>query len=663
MKEILTAFFIRKRYAITFFLFVVIGAMTLAYVLPPEYEAAGKIIVTAGREKKPFIPTDKGSSTSFMQVSMEDVGSEVEIILSHSVLAAVVDENHLDEDHPPAPSEFGKYIVYHTRKGIKGFLLAIGMISYVPPRDQAILDLAEKLEVEFVKRTNIVTIFYRSSVPAVASNVVNSLIDNYIRHRTNVLGYSRELDTVRKARDESHTRLTKMEKTLSDYIAAHSISNLESERTLILEKLADAENKMHLLNTLKAMKIDSADLSSPEIANIVDHPAFQELSTKLTDAELKHVELLSRYGQNDRKVRISEQEIGEIRNLIGRMFENSLSTATSIANHYRARLRDLDMSKLEIDPMKREVENITQDYLLNVQKYSELATSVNLDQANFSSVRVVNYADAPRAQAFPKKIIIFVISVFFGAIGGVCLAFAVNRFSGRVLSTAELQSLGVAPVLGMIPEYRKAEMKNSHLLSDNLRNDLVRVFQMLLDENADGPAVVLLSSLSQNSGTSFIARHLAETIHHKAGAATVLISFAYRSSVTGPEGTFAEVAAAPESIRTLVRPGDGLAHLELGVSPDTSVVKAEQIGAFLSSLTEKFRYVILDMPAQRDSMFYVNFVRRVTHLFIVVGYDRANAVQLRDMADRIRQHKGRVSGFLLNRHRKPVPGFIYRQFF
>jgi len=136
MKEILTALFVRKRHAITFFLFVVIGAMSLAYVLPPEYEAEGKIIVTTGREKKPFIPSEKNSRTGFMQVSMEDVGSEVEILLSQPVVAAVVDANHLDADHPPPASQLTKFIVYHVRKGIKHFLLTIGMVSYVPPADR-----------------------------------------------------------------------------------------------------------------------------------------------------------------------------------------------------------------------------------------------------------------------------------------------------------------------------------------------------------------------------------------------------------------------------------------------------------------------------------------------------------------------------------------------
>jgi uncharacterized protein involved in exopolysaccharide biosynthesis len=681
MKEILTALFVRKWYAITFFFFVVVGSMTLAYVLPAEYEATGTMVLTAGREKKPFIPSEKDSRTSFMQVSMEDMGSEVEILLSQPVLAKVVDENHLDEDHPPTKDDMTKYYVYHSRKALKNFLLTVGLKTYVPPREQAIIDLAEKIEVEDVKRTNIITIYYRSSVPQLARDVVNSLIGNYINHHIDVFGYSHALEAVTKAKEESQQKLFEQEKAINNLLVAKSISNLENEQAMVLEKLREAENKIRLLISVKMRRADS-ELGSAEISSIIQDQAFQELSLKHTNAELQRIELISRFGANDRKVSIADQEIVEIKKLIKKMFDNSLSSWESIAEAHRVRLRQLDQAKTEIDPMKRELQNLNQEYLLNNEKYNEIFTSVNLDRAKLTSVKVVQYADVPGSPAFPKKLIILVVSLFFGALGGVSTAFAVNKFSGRIISTGELQNMGDIPVIASIREYSRGERKDQARLRDNLDNDLAQMIKVLLSESAESFNAVIICSLVKNSGTTFITRHLAEKIAQRSNVSTLLVTFHVNPSTQISENNFDAIIAEPASLARLVHQEDALSRpaepasltrfvrregslacLDINVSPDHIVMRSEQIAGFMNLLKESYGYVFFDMPAQRNNMFYINFVPVVQQLFAIVAYDNANKFQLRFMMDQIEQHHGKISGYVFNRRRNPIPSFLYRRFF
>ena len=61
MKEILTVLFRRKWHAIGFFAIAAGLPILMAYVLPPRYEARATLLLTPGRYKKPFVPTERAA--------------------------------------------------------------------------------------------------------------------------------------------------------------------------------------------------------------------------------------------------------------------------------------------------------------------------------------------------------------------------------------------------------------------------------------------------------------------------------------------------------------------------------------------------------------------------------------------------------------------------
>ena len=411
MKELLTIFFRRKWHAIFFFIFMVTVPMMLAYILPPKYEAKATLLLTPGREKKPFLPDEKDARASFMQVSMEDVGSEVELLLSYPVLSVVVDKNHLDRDVAPPKEEYAKYIAYMTLKGINDSLIKIGLKNYVPKREDAIGRLSKKLNVEFIKRTNIISVKWRGSSPELAMNVVNAAVDAYLDHHIKVYGNYQAYNTVKMQMDDSFKRLTDMENRLSAYNSRKSISDIDNEHKVILIKLSEAESKTKILESL-AMK--DKEMATAELGNISGDPAFLDLSGKLTDAELRRIELLSKFGADDRKVMSVNKEIEEIKGFIKQRLKHNLVTWTELAKSYREQLNGIDRSKIDIDRMRRDLENLTQEYQLNKGKYNELLIAKNMDSALISSVKVVEYASISSAPVFPKRMIILIISLFLG---------------------------------------------------------------------------------------------------------------------------------------------------------------------------------------------------------------------------------------------------------
>lgn len=655
MKELLTVFFRRKWYAGSFFIFMVIVPMTLAYILPPKYEAKATLLLTPGREKKPFLPDEKDARSSFMQVSMEDVGSEVELLLSYPVLSVAVDKNQLDRDVAPPKEEYGKYMAYMTIKWINESLISIGLKNYVPPREDAIGRLSKKLNVEFIKRTNVISVKWRGSNPELAMNVVNTAVDAYLDHHIRVYGNYQAFNTVKMQMDDSFKRLTDMENSLSAYKSRKTISDIDNEHKSILAKLSEAESKTKILDSL-AMK--DKEMATAELGNISGDPAFLDLSGKLTDAELRRIELLSKFGADDRKVMSVNKEIEEVKGFIKQRLKHNLVTWKELAKSYREQLNALDRSKIDIDRMRRDLENLTQEYQLNKGKYNELLIAKNMDSALISSVKVVEYASLSSAPVFPKKMIILVVSLFFGAFGGLVYAFAFDKFSGRIMSVQDIESLSDIPVLASVKQFSRNEL--------NVSKDLIPISEKLSVAAGEGPKSVLFVSPSHRAGTSFVCENLVKLISSNPKNPSVYVSFRHNKWSHGDVVNDAKtIFAALQSISNFIskKNGEPFDRLNININIEDMESVENKAEELIRVLKERYKYVLLDLPSPRLGMFYLKFVPYVDQIFLVAAYNITGAHPFIRMQDVIKQHQGKIAGCIFNRRKDVIPAFIYNRFF
>mgnify|MGYP001585360689 CR=1 FL=1 len=655
MKELLTIFFRRKWHAIFFFIFMVTVPMMLAYILPPKYEAKATLLLTPGREKKPFLPDEKDARASFMQVSMEDVGSEVELLLSYPVLSVVVDKNHLDRDVAPPKEEYAKYIAYMTLKGINDSLIKIGLKNYVPKREDAIGRLSKKLNVEFIKRTNIISVKWRGSSPELAMNVVNAAVDAYLDHHIKVYGNYQAYNTVKMQMDDSFKRLTDMENRLSAYNSRKSISDIDNEHKVILIKLSEAESKTKILESL-AMK--DKEMATAELGNISGDPAFLDLSGKLTDAELRRIELLSKFGADDRKVMSVNKEIEEIKGFIKQRLKHNLVTWTELAKSYREQLNGIDRSKIDIDRMRRDLENLTQEYQLNKGKYNELLIAKNMDSALISSVKVVEYASISSAPVFPKRMIILIISLFFGTFGGLVYAFAFDKFSGRIMSVQDIESLSRMPVLSSVKQYSRNEL--------NVSKDLIPVSEKLSVATGEGSKSILFVSPSPKAGTSFLCENLMKLISTNPNNLSVYVTFRHskwsnEEVVTDAKIIFASLASISDYISR--KNGESFDRLNININFE-DVESMENIASeLIKVLKERYKYLLLDFPSPKSGMYYLKFVPYADQIFLVAAYNITGAHPFMRMQDVIIHHQGKIVGCIFNRRKDVIPAFIYNRFF
>jgi uncharacterized protein involved in exopolysaccharide biosynthesis len=660
MKDFVTVLFRRRRHVAAFFLFMAGVPVLLAYVLPPKYEATASLLLTSGREKKPFVPTEKDSHTPFLQVSMEDVGSEVEILLSHPVLAAVVDAQHLDQECHPDRSETGRWLACSALRAFKAFLTGTGLKANVPPREDAIDRLHDKVEVEFVKRTNVIEVSWRGDSPKQAKDVINSLVDAYLEHHIKVHGSASAIDAVQHQVTDTGRLLAQAEEKLREYQASHSISNFDKQHSELLEKLSEADGKVNILEGLGSTQVPTGD-----IGNLAGDPAFLDLSHRLTDAELRRVDLSFKFNADSWQVVAVNKEIDQLRALVKERLAASLDKWRSLAATYRRELATLDEGKVALDRLRRDVDDLSEQDRRSRDNLNEVEVSKGMDQAQVASVKVVQYADEQTSPAFPKRLLVLVVSLFLAVVGAPVWAIVVDRMSGTVVSVDDLEATVDLPVLASIPEMAHPK-DDPGGLQRRVALELVGVQKALGLDRAGGRGVHLVTSPTAGAGTSLVAAALAQAAAASSQPGTTLLIAFQKEALNGhatAATSSAPAGAAP--VELTVRPADDRVPFERAVVRlgDREIAAAEGAESLVENARARYGHVVLDVPGTRGDGFHLRLLPRVDSVVLVAAYDRTGKHPLARMAEVIQRQGGRIAGCVLNRRREPIPEFIYRRLF
>lgn len=662
MKEVLTTLFRRKRAWLAFFACMVAFPMALAYLIPPKYEGKATLLLTPGRFKKPFLPDERDDRISFMQVSMEDVGSEVELLTSQPVLARVVEANRLDREEPVPDSLWAKRAAKAVLDGVSGALVAVGLKPELPAREAAIGQLARKVKVEFVKRTNVIHVKYRASSPELAREVVNGLVDAYLAHHIKVHGHAYVLDAVKAEMEHSGRRLRAAEDSLKVYSNLHSISDVETQRQALLEKLGLAEGKVQLLENASRR-----DLSPEILGSVSDDPAIAELTRRLTDAEMRRIDLETHYAGDDRKVMALQKESEELRKLILQRTGRALETWRALAGTYRKQLGKLDFHKVQIDRLKQDIEGLNRIYQLNREKTDEILISKAMDHAALAGARIVESAVADPNPVFPKRIPILLISVLFGLVFGVAYAVLLDRLSQRVLTVEDAEKAAGAPVLASIPLYPAGRGTLRAVPAAQFARDLLPVRVGLSGGRppGEGPSLrtLLLASPTPGAGTSLLCDQMAALLATQ--GATVVLSLTHGE----PEGRQVDLVTAcspgfPTEPHLVRDEKSGVRRLSLAVLPGQLGVHDNPMQSLLESLRRTgVRYLLVDPGSRRGDTLYLKFVPLATHVFLVAAYNLTSKAALSRMAEVVRRNGGNLSGCLFNRREDVIPEFLYRRLF
>src|SRR6266496_4657817 len=201
---------------------LVFAAAILYAFAGTKYQANMKVLVRRGRADAPVSAAQNAPlDLTRVAINEEDLNSEVELLRDDDVLRRVTQETGLG----------GRDWLHFLR-------LQEGDAQRV---ERAARRLAKKLQVQPVKKTNLIAVSYAADNPQMAAKVLQSVANAYLEKHMEVHRPAGELRFFEQQTNESRRQLEDAEQKLLHFTTENRVVAAAQQRDLALQKLSEMD--------------------------------------------------------------------------------------------------------------------------------------------------------------------------------------------------------------------------------------------------------------------------------------------------------------------------------------------------------------------------------------------------------------------------------------
>ena len=469
----LAAVFFRHAWLLKTSFFSVFAAGMVYSIISPSYEAKLKVLVQRGRIDPAITSTQSVTPLMQQEVSEEELNSQAELLRDDDVLRkAVIDAGLADRS---------SWITKLTGEGPDE------RVAHAMKR------LADKLDVVPVRKSQIISVSYKSSDPRLSAIVLRSLAAAYLGKQVEIRRPNGQQTFFDQQMKQSRAGLEAAQQSLLHFLQTHRVASAPLERDLALQRLSEAEAADMGLraaiaeSTERVRSLEGKLQELPERRVVqtknTDNPQLQEkLKSKLLDLELKRTELLTKFQPSYRLVTEVEEQIAQAKSAIRSEETRPLRDETTqedpdhewanserIKNlvemqgllkrqtvtereviEYRRVSQRLAENVVQQGELERQVKAAEDKYLLYSSKREEARIGDALDQSGILNVTV---ADQPRVPALPASPLWLTSCLSLAAACAVStgFVFVADYVDPSIRTPGEAVKLLGAPVLVSLP--------------------------------------------------------------------------------------------------------------------------------------------------------------------------------------------------------------------
>jgi len=475
LRDLLAIGFRHKRIALLCFFGILSGAILAAVFQPPEYRATAKFLVDRERMDPVVSPEQSAPVMVRSEVTEEELNSEIELLQSEDVLRQVVISCGLD-----------------NRKSLSEYVL--GPASPQKRTAKAVARLASTLQIEPIKKSNLISVTYSSQDPQLAARVLRSLQDAYIEKHVAVHTPAGQVEFFNGETERYRDNLADAEKQLKDFSQQQDGVAPQVIRDLTLQKLnefraslqqtrAEIASTEERIRTLQKQSGTTPERLTTSMRQQDDAQVLQGLKNMLMQLELKRTELLTKYQPGYPLVQEADKQIADTRASIAMeetkpikeettdrnptysWINEELAKAKSeysglqaraaatqaIVESYEQKARDLQQKGVLEQDLLRTIKTDEENYLLYSRKREQARMTEALDRTRILNVAV---AEVPSVPSIPSNSPFLVVAL------GTVLALAVTLgviFAREYLdpsfrTPAEVSAELNIPVLAAVPQ-------------------------------------------------------------------------------------------------------------------------------------------------------------------------------------------------------------------
>jgi uncharacterized protein involved in exopolysaccharide biosynthesis len=480
-RDVVAIGFRHQRVMVLCFIGVVLGVMLSSLFLPTKFRAETKLLVKRERVD-PVVSAEQNAPMTFHDtVGEEEINSEVELIQSQDVLQKVVTTCGLDS------------------KKLLSSILHPGETQQ-NRTDRAVLQLRGDLQLEVVKKTNIISIAYESHKPALAQQVLATLDKAYLDKHLEVHHPPGQVEFFDQEAEKYKQDMLESEAQLSKFSGQQNGVAPTTMRDMTLQKLADFNGS---LDTTRASIAEAqkriADLekqvgSTPtrlttQVKKGDNAQVLQNLKATLLTLEMKRTELLTKYQPTYPLVVEVDKQIADTHSALVKEETSPVTEETtdqnttytwvmgelakakadlsgmqaretalnSIVAVYTGQARKLEEQGIALSDLTRTEKADEANYLLYTKKREEARISEALDRTRILNVSV---AQAPMLPSLPTRSpwIFGVVACLLAAAVSLGVVFALDYADQSFRTPSEVMAELRIPVLAAVPSHRQGKI-------------------------------------------------------------------------------------------------------------------------------------------------------------------------------------------------------------
>lgn len=476
-RDVVAIGFRHQRLLVLCFVGVVLGVSLSALFLPTKYRAETKLLVKRERVDPVVSPEQNAPMMFHDTVSEEEINSEVELIQSQDVLQKVVVTCGLDK---------------------KKFLSSLLHPGQTPQNriDKAVIDLRSDLQLEVIKKTNVISIAYESHDPRQAQKVLATLDDAYLQKHLDVHHPSGQFQFFDQQAEQYKNDMMAVEAQLKGFADQQNGVAPTTQRDMTLQKLADfngslATTRASIAETQKRITdLESQVHSTPsrmttQMKQADNAQVLENLKSTLLTLEMKRTELLTKYQPTyplvqevdkqitDTRLALTKEETSPVKEEVTDQnptyawvsselakakadlsgFQARETALNAIVGVYMTQAKQMEEQGILQGDLTRTEKADEANYLLYTKKKEEARIEDALDRTRLLNVSV---AQAPMLPSLPTRSpwVFALVACLLAAAVSLGVVFAIDYADQSFRTPSEVMSELRIPVLAAVPVHQ-----------------------------------------------------------------------------------------------------------------------------------------------------------------------------------------------------------------
>jgi len=452
---------------LTVFLLTVVSSYLIVQMRTEMYETSASILVKLGRENLEAPATVEKGSVYTSGVRREEINSEINLLLSSSLIAATVDKIGLDafKDREQEPREFFMRLRFMIKKKVRrirqqlhDLLVMAGLEKRLDERTRIISALSKQIKARHVRDSDVISISVLSPNPVLAERILEVLLNLYqskhveVRRSARIRGFFQTQAKFFKA------RIKELEQQRNALREHRHISSIADQREQLLKRLNALYSELGELLSQRAMLVVETGKGSPGQRGIAGRPGdamalLVPLQERLTQLKLQRAKMLQTFESDAVIVKTLEDEIATVEHLLADTLEQRIRLWKRRAGRLEKELASLNDAEIQLQALVREQKLSEQNYFNYSKRKEDARISDELDLHRVSNIAIMSRPRSTFEPVQPRKLLIMGLSLPVGLVLGFVLALILEYFNDTIRSYRDLAGIKGLTYLG---EFRRS---------------------------------------------------------------------------------------------------------------------------------------------------------------------------------------------------------------